>query len=301
MVGSRTLYLKIQRTMLKTILITGTSSGFGKLTALSLAKKGHRVIAAMRNVATKNAAIAKELTAVPNIEVIEMDVTSSDSVNAAIQTTLAKYNKIDVLINNAGVTGFGLFEAMTVEQMKKIFEVNLWGSVRNIHAVLPSMREHRSGLIINITSGLALITAPYIGAYNGSKWAIEGITETLRYELQNFGIETVTLQPGPFPTGIAEKPEHGTDRPAVAEAYGKEASEKIQKFGGIMFQKMEEYKMDAQEVADALVKLIETRDGARPFYTTVNRVTDNYEQEYIDKKTPYNQEWMRRMGWGEWL
>jgi NAD(P)-dependent dehydrogenase (short-subunit alcohol dehydrogenase family) len=163
------------------------------------------------------------------------------------------------------------------------------------------MRDRRSGLIINITSGLALITAPYLAPYNGSKWAIEGITETLRYELQNFGIEAITLQPGAFRTGISEKPENGADRPEIAEAYGKEALDKIQRFGEIMFRKIDEYKMDPQEIADALAKLIDMEAGTRPFYTTVNRVTGNFEQEYADKKTPYNREWIKRMGWGEWL
>jgi NAD(P)-dependent dehydrogenase (short-subunit alcohol dehydrogenase family) len=287
--------------MSKTILITGTSSGFGKLMALDLAQKGHTVIAAMRNITTKNADIAKELAAIPNIEVAEMDVTSETSVNAAVEATVKKYGQIDVLVNNAGITGFGLFEATSIEQMKNIFEVNLWGTVRNVLAVLPSMREHRSGLIINITSGLGLITAPYLGPYNGSKWAIEGITETIRYELQDHGIETVTLQPGAYPTGISDKPENGSDRAEITTAYGSEALDKIQKFGGIMYGKIEEYKMDPQEIADAVTKLVEMKPGTRPFYTTVNRVTDNLEQEYADTKTPYREEWIKRMGWGEWL
>lgn len=287
--------------MSKTILITGTSSGFGKLMALDLSKRGHKVIAVMRNKATKNALIAQELGAAPNIEVIEMDVTSTASVNAAIEATEKKYGQIDVLVNNAGITGFGLFEATTIEQMKNIFEVNVWGSVRNILAVLPSMRKHRSGLIINITSGLGLITAPYLGAYNGSKWAMEGITETLRYEVQQQGIETVTLQPGAFPTGISDKPENGADRPEITAAYGSDALEKIQQFGHIMYRKIDEYKMDPQEIADAVTKLVEMESGTRPFYTTVNRVTDNLEQEYANKKIPYNQEWLKRMGWSEWI
>jgi NAD(P)-dependent dehydrogenase (short-subunit alcohol dehydrogenase family) len=287
--------------MSKKVLITGTSSGFGKLMALDLAQKGHRVIATMRNISTKNAGIARELDVIPNIEVVEMDVTSTESVNAAVAAIVKKHGQIDVLVNNAGITGFGLFEATTIEQMKNIFEVNVWGSVRNVLAVLPSMREHRSGLIINITSGLALITAPYLGPYNGSKWAIEGITETLRYEVQDYGIETITLQPGAFPTGISDKPENGSDRPEITEAYGDAILEKIQKFGGIMYRKIEEYKMNPQEIADAVTKLIEMEPGTRPFHTTVNRVTGNLEQEYADTKTPYNQEWIKRMGWGEWL
>ena len=287
--------------MSKIILITGTSSGFGKLTALTLAQKGHRVIAGMRNKTTKNAGIAQELDAVPNIDVVDMDVTSTESVNAAVDATVKKYGSIDVLVNNAGVTGFGLFEATSIDRMKTIFEVNVWGTVRSSLAVLPSMREHGSGLIINITSGLGLIAAPYLAPYNGSKWAIEGITETLRYEIQGHGIDVVTLQPGAYPTGISEKPEYGADRDDITAAYGRDAGEKIQAFGTIMYEKIEAYKMNPQEIADAVTRLVEMESGTRPFYTTVNRVTDNLEQTYADTKTPYREEWLKRMGWEQWL
>ena len=284
--------------MSKTVLITGTSAGFGKLMVLDLAKRGYNVAAAMRNVTTKNAEAAKELNALPNVTVVEMDVTSTESVDAAVEQTVAKFGKIDVLVNNAGIAAFGPLEAFSVEQMKRLFEVNLWGTIRGYLAVLPHMREQRSGLIINITSGLGLISAPYIGPYIGTKYAVEGMTETIRYEVQEFGIDTVTLGPGPFRTGITEKEGAQADRPEVFQAYGQD---KIQKFGGIMSDKMDEYEMDPQEVSDATVKLIELAPGTRPHHTAVNRVTSNLEQEYADAKGPIKIEWMKRMGFGEWL
>ncbi|MFD0763554.1 SDR family oxidoreductase [Mucilaginibacter lutimaris] len=287
--------------MSKTILITGTSAGFGKIMAIDLAKKGYNVAAGMRNVSSKNAEVAKELSALPNVIVVEMDVTSTDSVNTAVEQTVAKFGGIDVLVNNAGIAGYGLFEAFSVEQMKRLFEVNLWGTVRGYLAVLPLMREQRSGLIINITSGLGIISAPYIAPYTGTKYAIEGMTETIRYEVQNFGIETVTLQPGPFRTGITEKEGAQPDRTEIYEAYGEGFTDKLQKLGGIMSGKMDEYAMDPQEVSDATINLIEMEPGTRPYYTVVNRVTDNLEQEYADSKDPIRKEWMKRMGWGEWL
>jgi NAD(P)-dependent dehydrogenase (short-subunit alcohol dehydrogenase family) len=287
--------------MSKTILITGTSAGFGKLMVLDLAKKGYNVAAAMRNVKTKNADVAAKLNALPNVTVVEMDVTSSESVDAAVKQTIATYGAIDVLVNNAGVVGFGPFEAFSVDQMKRLFEVNLWGTVRNYLAVLPHMREKRSGLIINISSGLGLISAPYIGPYNSSKYAVEGITETIRYEVQGFGIETVSLQPGPFRTGITENEGAQADRPEIFEAYGQGFTDKLTRFGGNMSDKMDEFKMDPQEVADATVKLIEMEPGTRPYFTSVNRITDNLEQQYADAKDPIRIEWMKRMGWEEWL
>lgn len=163
------------------------------------------------------------------------------------------------------------------------------------------MREKRSGLIINISSGLGLISAPYFAPYIGTKYAIEGMTESIRYEVQEFGIEAVTIQPDAFPTGITEKEGAHPDHPDVYNAYGEVFSDKLTKFGSIMFGKIDEYKMDPQEVADATVNLIEMAFGTRPHFTTVNRVTDNLEQEYADAKGPLRVEWMKRMGWEEWL
>jgi NAD(P)-dependent dehydrogenase (short-subunit alcohol dehydrogenase family) len=287
--------------MSKTILITGTSAGFGKLMVIDLAKKGYNVAAAMRNVNSKNAEVAAELNTIPNVTVLEMDVTSTESVEAAVKQTLAQYGRIDVLVNNAGIAGFGPLEAFTVDQMKRLFEVNLWGTIRGYLAVLPHMREQRSGLIINITSGLGLISAPYIAPYIGTKYAIEGMTEAIRYEVQEFGIEAVTLQPGAFPTGITEKEGAQADRPEVLEAYGEEFTDKLTKFGSIMVGKINEYKMNPQEVATATSGLIEMAPGTRPHFTTVNRVTDNLEQKYADAKGPLSIEWMKRMGWEDWL
>src|SRR5580700_2793251 len=116
--------------MSKTIFITGTSTGFGKLTAVTLAKAGHSVIAGMRGINGRNEAAAKELAALPNIEVVEIDVTSDASVKTAFEKMLAKYGNIDVLINNAAVSGFGLLEAYSINQVKNMFEVNFFGVLR---------------------------------------------------------------------------------------------------------------------------------------------------------------------------
>ena len=287
--------------MSKTILITGTSSGFGKLTASDLANQGHRVIAAMRNISSTNKIVCAELNEISNIEVVEMDVTDTQSVNAAVQRVLGKYGRLDVLINNAGIAGFGLLEATSIDQMKKIFEVNLWGVLRVYQAVLPSMRKNRSGLIINISTGLGLVSAPYLGSYAGSKYALEGITEAIRYEIKEFGIETVNVLPGSYPTELGNKAGQGQDKAEILAAYGTQAIDKLQEFGGILFQKISEYKMNPQEIADAVRQLVDMDPGTRPFHTSVNRITDDLEQEYADSKIAFQQEWMERMGWRAWL
>lgn len=286
--------------MSKTILITGTSAGFGKLMATTLANEGHSVIAAMRNVSTKNLAVAAELNSIPNVEVVEMDVTSTESVNSAIEKTLKKYGQIDVLINNAGVGAFGFFEAYSIAQMQSIFEVNLWGYIRGIQAVLPSMRVHREGLIINISSTLGILSVPYLAPYSATKYAIEGMTEGLQYEIKKYGVEVVTVLPGPFPTEIAGKSAI-PERQEILEVYGEDEMTKAQQFGGIMYNKIMEYKTDSQEVADAVKKLIDLKAGTRPAQTVVNRMTNGMEQEFADSKIAIKTEWMKRNGFVDYI
>jgi NAD(P)-dependent dehydrogenase (short-subunit alcohol dehydrogenase family) len=284
--------------MSKNILITGTSSGFGKLMVLTLSQEGHSIIAAMRNTTTKNAAVAQELAALPNVEVVEMDITSDESVNQAITSTIQKYGQLDVLVNNAGITGFGIVEATSVAQMKNLFEVNLFGVVRAYQAVLPSMRAHKAGLIINISSGFGVVATPFVVPYQMTKFGLEALTEGIRDEVKGYGIEIVSVLPGPFSTEIGAKAaSFGPDRPEVLAAYGPAMQTALEQFGSIMDGKITEYGMDAQEVADAVVRLIEMKDGTRPFQTTVNRMTADLEQEYADSKLPFKALWMKRMGW----
>ena len=287
--------------MSKTILITGTSSGFGKLTAIKLAGQGHSVIAAMRNIETSNAAVAQELNAIDNIEVVEIDVTNEVSLNNAVANTLKKYGSIDVLVNNAGVVGMGVLESFSVELMKRLFDTNLWGMVRGYQAVLPSMRANKSGLIINVSSGLGIFSGPYTVPYNMSKFAIQGLTEGIRQEIRQFGIESVTVLPGPFPTDVVMKTGFGPDREDIIEAYGAQEGDKMQEFGGNMFGKIEEYKMDPQEVADAIAELIDMKAGTRPTETVVNRIGEGVEQEYADLKHNYYQKLMDNLGWKKFV
>jgi NAD(P)-dependent dehydrogenase (short-subunit alcohol dehydrogenase family) len=151
------------------ILITGTSTGFGKLMTITLSNAGHTVIAGLRGVNGKNADAAKELSAIPNVDVVELEITSDESIRGAVDFALNKYGKIDVLINNAAVTGYGLLEAYSIDQVKNMFEVNFFSVLRTYQAVLPSMRQHKSGLIINITTGASGHTLPYMIPYFASK------------------------------------------------------------------------------------------------------------------------------------
>jgi short-subunit dehydrogenase len=283
--------------MSKTILITGTSSGFGKLTTITLANEGNSVIAGMRDIKGKNATAAEELNAIANVEVVELDVTDDNSVNTAIQYTLKKYGVIDVLVNNAGVAGFGLFEATEVETIKRMFDVNLFGLVRTYQAVLPSMRKNRSGLVINISSGLGILSSPFLVPYAATKFAVEAMTEGIRHEVKDYGIETVTLLPGSFPTEVSTKQGFGADKPEVVEAYGDETQKSLEKFGSIMFGKMAEYASDPQQVADNVLMLVNMKKGTRPYQTVVNPVAGEIEQAFVDSKLAVKEVWLEKMGW----
>lgn len=285
--------------MSKTILITGTSSGFGKLTTITLANEGHSVIAGMRDVNGRNAAVAKELAALPNVEVVELDVANDQSVTNAVQQVIKKYGTIDVLVNNAGVAGFGLLEATSLEQIKKIFEVNLFGVVRTYQAVLPSMRANKKGLIINISSGLGLFATPFIIPYEMTKFGLEALTEGIRHEVKEYGIESVSVLPGPFPTEVGNKASaYGPDRADILASYGPGAQQSFEQFGGAMYSKMTDYKMEAQEVADAVLVLVNQKAGTRPYNTVVNRIGEGAEQAHIDNKLVFKKAIMENMGWG---
>jgi NAD(P)-dependent dehydrogenase (short-subunit alcohol dehydrogenase family) len=286
--------------MSKIILVTGTSSGFGKLIVKTLAAKGHSVIATMRNSTTNNLEAADELAALDHVEVVELDIADEGSVNAGFKSVLNKYGHIDILVNNAGVVGFGLFEATSIAKMQAIFNINVWGTVRTTQAVLPSMRQNKSGLIINITSGLGIFAAPFVTPYAMSKFAVEGLAEGLRTEVRPCGIEIVTIPAGPFPTGIdAKAAGFSADKTDIMESYGPEAAAAFDKFGSEMIASIERTKADPQEIANAVLEVINLKPGNRPNSLVVNRMGLGAEQKYLDLKPSYKQEMFDGIGWSE--
>ena len=191
----------------KTVVITGSSSGFGYLTTLTLARKGYKVWATMRNSETKNALKKEEILSIAKkenlkIAVIDMDVNEDNSVITAINTIAKTDGKIDHLINNAGYMFVGITEAYSIKQAKEQFETNFFGILRTTKAVLPYMREQKNGLIVNVTSLAGRLTFPYFGIYCASKHAVEAYSQAMRYELAPFGIEVSIVEPGPFGTNL---------------------------------------------------------------------------------------------------
>jgi len=201
---------------MKSILITGSSTGIGFQAAKHFANQGFTVWATMRNSETKNTEAAQSLRDYSdNIRVVELDVTSDDSVNAAAE----KVGTVDVLINNAGYGLGGAIETLATDQFKFQFDVNVTGVFRVTKAFLPAMREQGSGLIIMVSSIAGRLAGPGFGAYYASKWALEGLSESLRMELAPLGIDVSIVQPGPFATNFLPNMEPPKDL-AVASAYG---------------------------------------------------------------------------------
>lgn len=284
--------------MSKVVLITGTSTGFGKLTAITLSKAGHKVVAAMRGTNAKNQVAARELAALPGIDVIEMDVTSDESVQAAVAQTLAKYGKIDVLVNNAGVGGYGLIEAYSLEQVRALFEVNFYGVLRTYQAVLPSMRAAKDGLIINLSTGASGFTVPFMAPYMASKFAMESLVEGFAQELSPYGIENVSIQSGVYPTEMNNGTKTGlnADKEAIAAAYGDEATTRFNALGQILFGKMADFKMNPQTIADGILLLIDKKKGSRPLRYPLDAVAQGTDQEFVDTRAAIKTKWYNAYG-----
>jgi NAD(P)-dependent dehydrogenase (short-subunit alcohol dehydrogenase family) len=197
--------------MSKTIFITGSSTGLGRATALLFASRGWKVIATMRNPGKET-----ELGKVPGITLLPLDVTRPEQVEAAVQQALA-LGPVDVVFNNAGYGLAGPFEGASDEQLVAEIDTNLMGVLRTTRAFLPALRERGSGTIISTTSIGGLVTLPFNSVYHATKWALEGWSESLAFELGKFGIRVKTVAPGGIKTDFASRSLVLTQHPAYAD------------------------------------------------------------------------------------
>lgn len=179
----------------KTVLITGCSSGMGRAAAKYFQAKGWCVAATVRR-----SGDVKELNQLAAVVCPVLDVGKPESIKAAVDLALDAFGQIDVLVNNAGYGLLGPFEAATEEQIARQFDTNLVGTIRLIKAVLPHLRQHRSGVIVNLSSISGRIGFPYYSLYAATKWGIEGLSESLYHELRPFGIRVKLIEPGPVDT-----------------------------------------------------------------------------------------------------
>lgn len=250
-----------------TVLITGTSTGFGREIANTLTRTGYRVFASMRDPHGKNLDPATEL-AENGANVIELDVTNSESVENAMKAVVTDAGRLDVLVNNAGVAYTGVSEAFTAEQARELFDVNVFGLHRVTRAALPILRRQQDGLIINIGSVVGRVTFPFFGLYGASKFAVEALTDSYRYELSQLGIDVALVQPGAHPTQLWGSAVQPADIARVAE-YGEVGEIPDAMFG--QFEDMFAGKdaPDPQNVASTIATIIATPKGERPTRTIV--------------------------------
>lgn len=232
----------------KTVLITGCSSGFGRLTAKLFHNNGWNVIATMRTPEQES-----ELIKLSNILVTKLDVSDPQSVSKAVAEGIAEFGGIDVLVNNAGVAGFGVFEQWQENDVNAMFEINVFGTMRVTKAVLPHMRKQGQGVIINLSSLAGLFGAPFSSVYSASKYAIEGFTDSLAMEYAPFNIKVKCIAPGSYETQLVSSVnlknlENGDEQ---IRDYSLKMSQKMNASIESMRQQGEQ-KSDPQEVADKI-------------------------------------------------
>ena len=251
------------------VLVTGSNSGFGRLAAEKLARRGHTVFAGVRESAGRNAAATGELGNLAEAEgsslrVVDLDVTDEVSVEQAMEEVVGAAGRIDAAINNAGSAYIGPVEAFTAEEARVQFEVNVFGVLRVNRAALPHMRRQGSGLLVQIGSVVGRLALPYSGLYGASKFALEGLTEAWSHELAPFGIEAAIVEPGTYPTDLVSKRTEPADAARVGP-YG----ERLGAFFGRFAEATREAGGDPQEVADAVARLVEKPFGERPLRAVV--------------------------------
>jgi NAD(P)-dependent dehydrogenase (short-subunit alcohol dehydrogenase family) len=267
------------------VLITGASTGFGRVASETLARRGYTVFASMRDSSGRNAANCQAMQSLAKREhsrlhVLDLDVTQDASVARAVQQVLDEAGRIDVVINNAGVGALGVTEAYTVQQFQDIFDVNLYGIVRVNRAVLPAMRRQRSGLLIHVSSAAGRIVPPGMAVYCASKFALEALADAYRFELSPFGIDSVVVEPGIHKTPILEKFLAPADQARVAD-YGPAAEYAARVKGVFDNANSAPETPGPEDVVEAFARLIEMPAGERPFRTVPTVVL----QPLLD---PYN-------------
>ncbi len=250
------------------ILVTGASGAFGSLTCMQLAENGHQVVGTMRSINGKNEAIANELKS-RGVALVEMDVTNEESVNKGVASAIELLGGLDTVFNNAGIGANGILECFTINDLQKVFDVNVFGVQRLMRAVLPHLRQQGKGTIIHTSSCIGRVTTPFLAAYSASKYALESLAEGYRAELSGFGIESCIIEPGGFPTGFMSGmiPSGDIER---TNHYGEMASLPETSINGYVAYVESIPEQRPKRVAEAVVDLVNTPFGEKPFRNVVD-------------------------------
>ncbi len=214
--------------MEKVILVTGASSGIGRETVKLFQTKSWKVAASMRSPEKE-----VDLQRIADVECIRLDVTEIDSIKSAIAETLEKFGRIDAIVNNAGYGLIGAFEAASPEQIEKQFQTNVFGLMNVCREILPYFREQKRGTIVNIASVGGRLTFPLYSLYHGTKWAVEGFSESLQYEVRPFNIKVKIIEPGPIKTDFYNRSQDITRKEGLTayDSFIEKALPNLQKSG----------------------------------------------------------------------
>lgn len=288
----------------KSMLITGTSSGFGNLGAQHYARRGARVFATMRNLPRPEGDALKKLADDEKLDlhVLELDVLDDEQVaNAIAEATRINGGSLDVLVNNAGINISGPVELQDMESTRLSYDTNVFGIQRTMRAVLPGMRARKSGVIFNVSSQMGRMVMPNGGIYSATKFAVESMSEQLAYEMVPHGIEVVIIEPGGFPTNI------GNNRARLTEALMERVEEKHAAGYPEIVARMKSMPQgrtwpdapDPEMVPQAIAEIAAMPAGTRPLRRPVH--PGNKPQIEINRVSREVQlEWLSRMPYGEW-
>ena len=279
---------------MKTIILTGASSGLGLNTAKYLCTKGYHIIATMRDISDRNSNVKNELlehalTHNGKIDVLELDITCEKSIAAFIEIVQTRAPNIYCLINNAGLGALGFIESFSLAQAKQVFDVNFFGVLNLTNAILPVLRKNNDSLIINISSAGGRLCFPFLGLYNASKYALEGLSETWKMELKPMGVDICLIEPGAYPSEL-----HNNrlipSKTEVINDYGDLKDAPMEMVNAMVeaFSKMDELP-DSDEIAIKIEELIELTFGNRPIRSVVGNIATDGIRE-LNKETIIRQE-----------
>jgi NAD(P)-dependent dehydrogenase (short-subunit alcohol dehydrogenase family) len=234
------------------ILITGCRSGFGLVTAVEAARRGHTVYAGLRELETAEA--LAQATAGQKVIPLQLDVTVPEQRESAVQRILSEQGRLDALVNNAGIAMGGFLEQVDEDELRRVFEVNVFGAFAMTKAVLPAMRAQRSGTVVMVSSMSGRMALPCLGAYASSKFALEGMSEAWRHELAPWGVRVVLLEPGAYATDI-----FGRNRHVARHAYDPDSpyAPWVHSLDDLFRRQVDKRKADPAEIGAAICDLIE--------------------------------------------
>lgn len=284
---------------MSTILVTGAATGFGNVTARTLAHAGHTVYASMRNTRSRNAPRVQEIRAYAaehgvDLRTVELNVQSQESCDAAIAAILSEQGALDVVVHNAGHLVVGPTEAFTPEEIARVIDVNALGAQRVNRAVLPHMREVRAGLLLWVGSTTSQVPPPFLGPYVAAKAAMDGLAAVTAYEVAPFGIESAMVVPGAFTSGT----EHFTNAGHPADG---ETAAGYEPIAGLLDQIQQRLEAltpadaNVQAVADEIARVVDLPVGERPMRTVIDPIDDGA-GAVIDVMVERRTEFMGRLG-----